>query len=84
MKIDWVKKLTSRKFWVAVGTFVTTLLIAFGVPNITIEQVAALITAAGTMIAYIIGEGLVDASRDNTTVEIKKETENNTENENIE
>ena len=58
-KINWKQKLTSRKFWAAVVTFVTTVLVAFGVPDLTIEQVTAIITAG----AYIIGEGLVDAAR---------------------
>ena len=59
----WKSKLTSRKFWAALVGFVTTLLVAFGVPDLQIEQVAAVITAAATLIAYIIGEGLVDAKR---------------------
>ena len=63
MKIDWKQKLISRKFWAALVGFVTTLLVAFGVPDLQIEQVAAVITAAATLIAYIIGEGLVDANR---------------------
>lgn len=63
MKINWKQKLTSRKFWVALIGFITALLIAFGVDNLTIEQVVALITAASTLIAYIIGEGIVDAAR---------------------
>ena len=63
MKINWKQKLTSRKFWAAVITFVTTVLVAFGVPDLTIEQVTAIITAGASMIAYIIGEGLVDAAR---------------------
>ena len=61
--MDWKKKLTSRKFWAALVGFITTLLVAFGVPDLQIEQVAAVITAAATLIAYIIGEGLVDAKR---------------------
>lgn len=69
MKINWKQKLTSRKFWAAVVTFVTSLLVAFNVPDLTIEQVIAVVTAGGAMIAYIIGEGLVDASR--TTVVLK-------------
>lgn len=44
-KINWKQKLTSRKFWAAVVTFVTTVLVAFGVPDLTIEQVTAIITA---------------------------------------
>ena len=63
MKINFVQKLTSRKFWAAVITFVTSLLVAFGVPDLTIEQVIAVISAGSVMIAYIIGEGLVDAAR---------------------
>ncbi|MGN1121563.1 MAG: hypothetical protein ACI4RV_04275 [Eubacteriales bacterium] len=63
MKINWKQKLTSRKLWAAVVTFVTTVLVAFGVPDITIGQVTAIITAGAAMIAYIIGEGLVDAAR---------------------
>lgn len=61
--MDWKKKLTSRKFWAAIIGFITTLLVAFGVPDLQIEQVAAVITAGATLIAYIIGEGLVDAKR---------------------
>lgn len=63
MKINWKSKLTSRKFWAAVIGFVTALLTAFNVNDLTIEQVVAIITACSTLIAYIIGEGLVDASR---------------------
>lgn len=63
MKINWAQKLTSRKFWVAVIGFITAMLVAFGVNDLTIEQVVAMITAASTLIAYIIGEGMVDAAR---------------------
>lgn len=62
-KIDWVSKLTSRKFWAAVIGFVTPLLIAFGASEASAAQVASIIMAGATLIAYIIGEGLVDASR---------------------
>ena len=63
MKINWIQKLTSRKFWAAIITFVTTLLVAFGVDELTIEQIVAVITAGSVMVAYIIGEGMVDAAR---------------------
>ena len=65
MKIDWISKLTSRKFWLAVVGFVTPLLIAFGVSENDSAQIASIIMAGATMISYIIGEGLVDASRTN-------------------
>lgn len=65
--IDWKAKLTSRKFWVAVVTFVTSLIIAFGASEAVATQVAGVIMAGASMIAYIIGEGLVDANRNNDT-----------------
>ena len=61
-KIDWQRKLTSRKFWLAVIGFVTAILVAFNVDKLTVEQVAAIISAMGTLVAYIIGEGMTDAA----------------------
>lgn len=69
MKIDWKQKLSSRKFWAAVIGFVTPLLIAFNVDSLTIEQVTAIISAFGTLTAYIIGESVVDAKRITTTTD---------------
>ena len=63
MKINWVAKLTSRKFISAIIGFVTTLLIALNVNTLTIEQVVAVMGALSTLVAYIIGEGMVDAKR---------------------
>lgn len=62
MKIDWKRKLTSRKFWAAAAGFVSMLLIYFGKDASTAEQVAALIMAGGSLMAYIIGEGLADSA----------------------
>ena len=61
--IDWKAKLTSRKFWVAVVGFVAPLLVAFGMTDNQAAEVASIIMAGANMIAYIIGEGLVDSSR---------------------
>jgi uncharacterized membrane protein len=69
--IDWKSKLSSRKFWVAVIGFVTTILVMFGVPNPTIEQIIACITACSTLVAYIIAEGMVDASKVRAEIEKK-------------
>ena len=67
-KIDWKRKLTSRKFWAAVVGFVTPLIIAFGGTREIATQVAAIIMAGGTLIAYILGEGLVDAANSDVLV----------------
>ena len=60
--VDWKKKLTSRKFWAAVCNFVAMLVIALGATEQVAVQVTGLIMAGATVIAYIIGEGLVDAA----------------------
>ncbi len=60
-KIDFVRKLTSRKFWIAITGLVSGLLLAFKVDADTIENVSGIIMAAASAVAYIIGEGLVDA-----------------------
>lgn len=61
-KIDWVRKLTSRKFWTAVASFVSMMIVALGGTENQATQITALIIAGATVLAYIIGEGLVDAS----------------------
>ena len=59
-KIDWVQKLSSRRFWLCVIGFVSALLIAFNVGQNTISQITAIISAFGTLIIYILSEGGVD------------------------
>lgn len=58
---DIIRKLTSRKFWLAVVALVTGLLAAFNVDSGTIEKVSGIIMSAAAVVAYIIAEGLVDA-----------------------
>ena len=62
MKDTIIRKLTSRKFWAAVAGFVTPLMLAFGCGQDQITQVTAVIMAGGTLIAYIVGEGMTDAA----------------------
>ena len=69
MKIDWKRKLTSRKFWAAVVGFVTPTILAFGVSEAVATQIVSIITAGGVLIAYIIGEGLTDAANATTKEE---------------
>lgn len=60
--INWVRKLTSRKLWTAVASFVSMMIVATGGAESTATQVTALIMAGASVVAYIIGEGLTDAS----------------------
>ena len=60
-KEDIIRKLTSRKFWLAVAAFVTELIIAFKGDAELAETLSGMIMAGATVIAYIVGEGLIDA-----------------------
>ena len=66
MNIDWKRKLTSRKFWMAVVAFITPLLLAFGVTEDSVTQVTAIIIAGADVLAYILAEGMVDANSTKT------------------
>ena len=77
--IDWVRKLTSRKFWAAVASFVSMMIVAFGGTENTATQIAALIMAGASVIAYIIGEGLTDAANAGTDVNNTTEIESDEE-----
>lgn len=60
MKIDWVRKLTSRKFWAAVIGVVSAALVLFNVDELTAERIIALVSAQTVLISYIFTEGSVD------------------------
>lgn len=61
-KIDWKRKLTSRKFWMAIVGLVTGLVVAFGGTAATAETISGVIMSAASVVAYIIGEGLADSA----------------------
>jgi lipopolysaccharide export LptBFGC system permease protein LptF len=69
-KIDWKAKLTSRKFWAALASFVAMLVVAFGGDQSQATQITALIMAGATVVAYIVGEGLIDAASAGATTVI--------------
>ena len=62
MKINWKKKLTSRKFWMAIAGFAVGLIFAFKGSNEMAETISGCIISGGSVIAYIIGEGLADSA----------------------
>jgi len=67
-KIDWKRKLTSRKFWIAIVGLVSGLLMAFKVDGDTVKTISGVIMSAASVIAYTIGEGLADAANANTII----------------
>ena len=71
-----VRKLTSRKLWAAIASFVGMLIVALGHSESEAATITALIMAGATVIAYIVGEGLIDAaniSSDNVTTDETEE-----------
>ncbi len=63
-KEDIIRKLTSRKLWTAIASFVALLIVATGHTESEAAQMTAIIMAGASVIAYIVGEGLVDAARE--------------------
>lgn len=61
-KADIIRKLTSRKFWVALAGFIAGLIVAFDGSAEVAETVSGCIMSGATVIAYILGEGLADAA----------------------
>ena len=48
-KIDWIRKLTSRKFWLSVASFVSMLIVALGGAESVATQVTGLIMAGAAL-----------------------------------
>lgn len=59
-KINWKRKLTSRKLWMSIASFTAMVMIFVGSPENTANQVAAIIMAGATVIGYVVGEGMAD------------------------
>lgn len=64
-KTDWIRKLTSRKFWLAIAGLVTGIVGFLKNPTTDTEVITGLIMALGSVVAYVIAEGMVDAAREN-------------------
>ena len=60
MKIDWMRKLSSRKFWAAVSGVVISIMIIFGVDSASEERIVGMISSTGVLVTYILTEGTSD------------------------
>lgn len=61
-KENIIRKLTSRKLWVAVAGFVSGVIIAFGGAEGTAATVSGVILQGASVIGYLLAEGLADAN----------------------
>ena len=57
-----IRKLTSRKLWLAVAMFISGLILAFNGEATTAETVSGCIMQGGAVIAYLLAEGWADAA----------------------
>ena len=62
MKIDWKRKLTSRKLWVSVAGFVAGMVVIFGGQQETADKVSGAILSGAAVVGYVLGEGLADGA----------------------
>lgn len=69
---EFIRKITSRKLWLAIAGVATGILAALGGETSDIQVVAGLVTALVSAVAYIRTEGQVDAARVATGVETAK------------
>ena len=67
MKIDWKRKLTSRKLWLAIAGFVAGLIVIFGGSQETADKISGSIMSAAAVVGYVVGEGLADGNNSSTS-----------------
>ena len=61
-KETFIRKLSSRKLWLAVALFISGLITAFGGESGVAETVSGCIMQGGAVVAYILAEGWADAN----------------------
>lgn len=60
MKIDWQRKLTSRKLWVSIAGFAAGLIVIFGGSQENADKISG-----AAVVGYVLGEGLADSKGGN-------------------
>ncbi len=63
--MDWKRKLTSRKLWLALAAFISGLIVAFGGAESTANTVSGVVLQGAAVLGYLLAEGLTDASHGN-------------------
>lgn len=68
MKIDWKRKLTSRKLWLALAGFIAGLIVMFGGTQEDADKISGSILSGAAVVGYILGEGLADSGNGVMTI----------------
>lgn len=69
MKIDWARKLSSRKLWVAIAGFVSGLIMVFGGTETMASTISGVILQGAAVLGYLLAEGLADSAHTNDVIE---------------
>ena len=70
MKIDWAKKLSSRKLWIAIAGFVSGLIMVFGGTETMASTVSGVILQGAAVLGYLLAEGLADSAHTSDVIEV--------------
>lgn len=70
MKIDWARKLSSRKLWVAIAGFVSGLIMVFGGTETMASTISGVILQGAAVLGYLLAEGLADSAHTNDVIEV--------------
>ena len=70
MKIDWARKLSSRKLWIAIAGFVSGLIMVFGGTETMASTVSGVILQGAAVLGYLIAEGLADSAHASDVIEV--------------
>jgi hypothetical protein len=60
-KIDWARKLSSRKFWSLLIALIAAGLVLMKVDENTIAQICATVGAFASVVIYILAEAYIDS-----------------------
>lgn len=66
---NFIRKLTSRKLWMAIAGVATGIALALGADASEVQTITGAVTALVTAVAYIVTEGRVDAESVKNAVE---------------
>ena len=69
MKINWKRKLTSRKLWVSLAGFVAGLIVLGNGSQETADKISGAILSGAAVVGYVLGEGLADGANTNKNEE---------------
>ena len=70
MKIDWARKLSISKLWIAIAGFVSGLIMVFGGTETMASTVSGVILQGAAVLGYLIAEGLADSAHTNDVIEV--------------